>query len=187
MASTSVGRQPAPHRQDLCLATEAVKLMLQGRIGHHGHQVGHIHVGRLGHNLDVAQLEPQTSNCFSGQAIRLQPAAHDLVPENLIPLLDNELGRISQVSLAPLVEAPTARNSRVGGSIVQKIVQVADNAVKEPLLVPVCQKHEDAGIQRLVLSGRVRGKLDDSDLRVRDEAMTAKVFHNKVDMMRVRA
>jgi len=85
----SLCRQPAPHRQDLFLATEAVRLMLQGRIGHHGHQVGHIHVGRLGHNLDVTQLEPQTSNCFSGQAIRRQPAAHDLVPKNLIPLQVN--------------------------------------------------------------------------------------------------
>jgi len=180
----SLCRQPAPHRQDLFLATEAVKLMLQGRIGHHGHQVGHIHVGWLGHNLDVAQLEPQTSNCFSGQAIRLQPAAHDLVPKNLIPLLDDELGRISQLSWAPLVEAPTACNSRVGGSIVQKGVQVADNAVNEPLLVPVLQEHDDSGIQRLVHSGRVRGQLDVSDLRVRDGAMAAKVVLNQVDMMR---
>jgi len=177
--SISLCRQPAPHRQDLYLATEAVKLMLQGRSGHLGHQVGHIHVGRLGHSLDVAQLEPQTSNCFSGQAIHLQPAAHDLVPMNLIPLFDNELGRTSQVSLALLAEALTASNSRVGGSIVQTGVQVADNAVMEPLLVPVLQKHDDAGIQRLVHSGRVRGQLDDSDLRVRDGAMAAKVVHIK--------
>jgi len=158
--------------------------MLQGRIDHHGHHVGHIHVGRLGQNLDLAQLEPETSNCFSGQAIRLLPAAHDLVPRNLIPRLDNELGRISQVSLAPLVEAPTAYNSIVGGSILQKGFQVADNAVKESLLVPALQEHDDAGFQRLVHSGRVRGQLDDSDLRVRDGAMAAKVVHNQVDMMR---
>jgi len=157
--------------------------MLQGRIGHHGHHVEHIHVGRLGHNLDLAQWEPEMSNFFSGQAIRLQPAVHDLVPRNLIPL-DNELGRISNVSWAPLVEAPTAYNSMVGGSIVQKGVQLADNVVKEPLLVPVLQERDDAGIQRLVHSGRVRGLLDDSDLRVRDGAMAAKVVHNQVDMMR---